>query len=94
MGWHTIRKATEADHEKLNTRAAAFVERNALKTWVGPVVTASHLYVTLCDMAEDDDPFYATRGKRLLKNWRRVVVRALGHEWAQGICYGYVGYHD
>ena len=94
MAWQIIRRATDTDHDRLQSRAEAFIARNGIAwKFSDHTLTPRALDDLLNDWAEDDDPSYAKHGRRLLKNWRRVVARALGDPCAEGIVWGYVGYH-
>ena len=94
MAWYIIREATHDDHAVLDARAQAFIERHNLnfrppdresgESWHGLVEGY------LLDGDERDFDLHNT--KRLRRLWRRIVARALGHEWAEGIAHGYVGY--
>jgi len=97
MAWSTIRKATAEDYEKLEKRAAAFIERHDLRTMIeapgypeGEIVWALEDHLSYyADEANNPSPEH-TRYLRQL--WKRVVIRALRHPWADGISHGYVGY--
>jgi hypothetical protein len=93
MAWSTIRKATEEDVRLLQKRAEAFIERHdiprlgiltatdALESHIGHLIEGYG--VSLEEQRE---------GRYLRRLWLAVVRRALGHRWAEGIAYGYVGF--
>ena len=83
MSWSTIRKATEEDRERLNRAAMRFCERHDC-----PYVYGSPVENVEAAIAND---FYD--GVYLRKLWRACVRRALRSNDAEGIEYGYVGFH-
>lgn len=90
MAWGTIRAATPTDTHLLEERAQSFLTRHSLSRldeWQ-TAVDAVESYVR--PDHEPDDPAYRSYLHRL---WQRIVRRALAHPWAEGIAYGYVGYH-
>jgi hypothetical protein len=88
MAWSTIRKATNEDCEKLETRAEAFAKRHGIER--GEIVTAVTSVENHIAWASEN---YEPEGPYLNKLWRAVVKRALDHPWAEGIAWGYVGFY-
>lgn len=97
MSWSTIRKATEEDVAKLNARAGNFIARHDLATAIElPGFPDKDFVWALEDwlawnLNEANNP-YPDHARYLRKLWRQVVKRALGHHWAEGIAFGYVGF--
>lgn len=89
MAWGTIRKATEEDTQRLNAAAIRFIERHGITGLVYDDETAwSELGDYLAGGGWDD-----TGNTRTLGQWKRCIRRALREPSADGIAYGYVGYH-
>jgi hypothetical protein len=87
MGWMTIRPATDDDVLALEQAAARFCKRHSLHD----DLTADYGHITAIRYAITDAEW--TDGTYLRNLWRRIVRRTLGHPWAEGIDYGYVGYY-
>ena len=79
MSWACLRKATEEDHNRLQTTAERFAARHDM--WIFADIVGA-LEVSL-NIAE-----YRPELKRL---WLACVRRALRDKRAEGIAYGYVG---
>jgi len=92
MAWSTIRKATDEDYEKLEQRAEAFLKRHNLDIdWYAQ--EGQSKAVALEDILNYDiEHGIPSEARYLLGLWKRIVKRALGHHWAEGIAYGYVGF--
>ena len=90
MAWSTIRKATEEDVEKLEQRARAFIARHGLE----PDIDPNDPFCTRLAYELEGVLYYWKDSKpELLQYWKRIVKRALGDSRAEGIAYGYVGFH-
>jgi hypothetical protein len=82
MAWGTIRKATDEDVNRLATAEAKYTEKYGIEP----------------DAVDDNsaDGFGLINGysvSYLRARWRERVRRALREPSADGIAYGYVGYH-
>ncbi len=84
MGWYTIRKAKAEDYQALETAAVRFCKRHSIE--FDTMFTAQMAIDFTLDDREDP------KAKHLRPLWRRIVRRTLGHPYAEGIAYGYVGY--
>lgn len=85
MAWNMIREITEDDHAVLNERAEAFSARHGVG--MADPQDDPHAWRTLehmIDMSQDD---------RLRRLWLGVFRRAVGSRRAEGVAYGYIGYH-
>lgn len=87
--WATIRKATNDDDQKLSAAAVRFIARHGLTQ----LDDQRPVQAVECGIDQDAES-YPGEFSRLRKLWRAVIKRALGHTWAEGIAYGYVGYHQ
>ena len=93
MSWSVIRKATDEDYEKLEQRAEAFCKRHSLDIDEGYLCGQSKAIILEDVLSYDTLHGNAPHEARyLLKLWKRIVKRALGHHWAEGIAYGTVGF--
>ncbi len=98
MAWSTIREATQEDLDALNKAARRFAARHDLQDmdfvkpsqWYDTVDNAVEGEVSRHRDPNDIDHWYAMRLKTL---WTRVVRRVLKHPTADGVAYGYVGWH-
>lgn len=88
MAWSTIRRATESDVVALNQRANAFMARHDIEELFPDATPTATVEEYLAYLRDNHDPKYA----RLNRLWLGVVRRALGHNGAEGIAYGYVGF--
>lgn len=98
MSWSTIRKATHDDHETLNHRAEAFMARHNIPPPTPPELTDAtelwrHLDAYLDQRALSGSWLNMQDGKHLRRLWIAILRRAVGHPAAEGIAYGYIGYH-
>jgi hypothetical protein len=86
MAWSTMHKASEEDFERVESSARRFAVRHDL------------FMVNDCNGENEGLPAHLEVGlivddrPGLRPLWRRCVVRALG-PGAEGIAYGYVGFH-
>ena len=89
MAWSTIRIATDGDIEKLNRAATRFMARHEIgnPADVEPVKAVEYAI-------EPEHESYPGEFAAERKLWRASVRRALGSRFAEGIAYGYVGYHQ
>jgi hypothetical protein len=92
MPWNTLRLATNEDHERLEAAARRYADRHRIRVALAAPDTAvaaveEHLY----DLHASRDPDLRAAYYRRL--WRDATRRALRDRRADGIAYGYVGYH-
>ena len=92
MGWNVIRKATKSDEQALQAAAERFCKRHILefddKNF--PALTSVQF-----EIDGERNGFDYPDAVYLRSLWRAIVRRTLGHNSAEGIAYGYVGYsHD
>jgi len=96
MGWMTIRRATNEDVEALNKAAEKFVEKHGLtdsRLWSKDDL-ADGYYIAVENFFDfDNRPGGDNAWARERKLWKAQVKRTLKEPTAQGIAYGYVGYH-
>jgi len=99
MPWQTIRRANRDDIEKLEAAAQRFIERHRSQLrnlgFHHDEETASAAYdLDLIVLPEPDDPQWI-RGTRthIRKLWKAITRRTLDAPDADGIAYGFVGYH-
>ncbi len=91
MAWGTIRRATDKDTEALRIAAERFCKRHGIETHDG-FGPESAIDCALCPGYGASD-YEHDQVKRLRPLWARIVRRALNSPNAEGIAYGYVGYH-
>jgi len=92
MAWSTIRKATDEDYEKLQQRAEAFIKRHGLDIDWYALEGQSKASALEDILSYDVQHGIESEARYLPGLWKRIVKRALGHPWAEGIAYGYVGF--
>lgn len=91
MAWSTIREVTEEDFERLNATARRFAERHGkIKTALGG---DKPTYRSVDRLAIVNDTGAWDYDYRIAAMWRACVRRALREKNADGIAYGYVGFH-
>jgi hypothetical protein len=98
MAFRTIRKATDEDYERLNKAARRFSDRHpelrvqkfGVDSWSNAVDTAIGIETMIHSDPNDWDYVGA---KYLEMLWKRIVRRATNEPNADGIAYGYIGYH-
>ncbi len=90
MAWSTIRNATDADRKRMFEAAARFCTRHNIDT--AAFESCESAIDFAIDAEERDRKDYSGR-RKLATAWRRIVRRALDNKYAEGIAYGYVGYH-
>lgn len=88
MAWSTIRPATTDDTNNLNRAARNFLTRHPEIKPLGEENLVNAVEYGIDPEREDYPGQYAY----LRKLWRAIVKRTLGHKWAEGIAYGYVGF--
>ena len=88
MSWGTLRKANDEDLAALNAAARRFAERHDI-TFASEISDVDTVEYWLYEQDKDDFRL----GKYYARLWNRCVARALKHPGAEGIAYGYVGYH-
>ena len=90
MSWSTIRRATDSDTRALRQAAERFCKRHQLE------VTAETTpeFEIDCALYPGSGCSYEAedRARRLKRLWARIVRKTLGTN-AEGIAYGYVGFH-
>ena len=84
MNWTTIRRASTEDIAALDRAAERFCRRHHIDTENIAALTAINYEI----WREQED----ANGRPLYTLWRRIVIRTLGHPYAEGIVYGCVGY--
>lgn len=87
--WSIIRKATQEDKDKLETRAARFAKRHDIEIpdgWRAEAALDFHIE----DEIRLDDGSH--NGQYLNSLWLAVVRRALGSNLAEGIAWDTVGF--
>ncbi|MDD5277870.1 MAG: hypothetical protein PHR16_17575 [Methylovulum sp.] len=92
MPWGTIRRATEEDDRNLRAAAEKFIERHGIECWVIGDDPADGLTAFL-EMSGGSYEQECLQ-RRLRPLWKRIIRRVLGSQNADGIAYGYVGYHQ
>lgn len=92
MAWSTIRKATADDRDAIEAAAERFIKRHGIKTW-SDEPASSTVDNHIDGLSQKDRVDGGERGRYLGRLWRAAVRRALNERHADGIAYGYVGFH-
>lgn len=90
MSWSTIRRATDTDNANLEQAAERFCRRHGIEIYECSAQLAIDCALNPgggCGYAAED------RARHLRPLWRRIVRRVLGSPNADGVAYGYVGFH-
>jgi len=88
MAWSTIRRATDADNERLDTAARRFCVRHGIDEHG----ERRPLDIEM-ELEYDRRDGHRRYPARLLSQWRRIVRRILDSPNAEGVAYGYVGFN-
>jgi hypothetical protein len=89
MSWSTIRRASENDTTRLTAAAERFCARHDIDYHD---CTAEFAIDCALDIGGSPSYEHLNRARRLAPLWRRIIRRTLGNG-AEGIAYGYVGFH-
>jgi len=92
MSWSIIRKATEEDVAKLETRSKAFAERHNLPVEADEDTDWYDTVFWHLEYEIENNPCGFYRPRYMMRLFNRVTERAL-EPGAEGIAHGYVGYH-
>jgi hypothetical protein len=92
MAWGTIRQATDEDIARYRAAAERFIVRHDIRQWNDseyndPTDDVEFHLEDLVSRGQHEESRY------LRRLWLRAVRRALRNPSADGIAYGYVGYH-
>ncbi len=92
MSWSTIRRATEADSAAIEAAAQRFARRHNLDAGYGDTA-AMAIDANIDCLRQPGQLDGGAYGRSLERLWRNCQRRALGEKNADGIAYGYVGFH-
>jgi len=92
MAWGTIRRATDEDEQRLTAAAIRFARRYEIDL-IGDENDAVFEIEGIVDLVRHSEWVPRPLTHRLPGYWMAVVRRALREPGAEGIAYGYVGYH-
>ncbi len=84
MAWSTLRRATEDEEAAMTAAARRFCKRHGIDT-SGELSLELTIECHISGLYPEDQP-------RMRRLWKRIVQRTLGNG-AEGIAYGYVGFH-
>lgn len=86
--WATIRRAEEEDYAILQKKAREFCKRHGISNMgLRDPVDDIDFHIHETSVVEPQ------AGSYIRRLWQRIVARALREPAAEGIAYGYVGYH-